>query len=86
MLGETSDGELKLLRIRELDNYDVDGKPDLQMKIHLQTSALAYELWCGVKRTLVASYEMQVNVMQKSVVYWNQWPNVADIYCKRAVQ
>ena len=44
----------------------------LQMKIHLQTSALAYELWCGVKRTLVASYEMQVNVMQKSVVYWNR--------------
>ena len=28
MLGETSDGELKLLRIRELENDDVDGKPD----------------------------------------------------------
>ena len=28
MLGETSDGEFKLLRIRELDNDDVDGKPD----------------------------------------------------------
>ena len=55
----------------------------LQIKIHLQTSALAYELWCGVKRTLVASYEIQVNVMQKSVVYW-KWPNVVDIYCKRA--
>ena len=40
----------------------------LQMKIHLQTSALAYELWCCVKRTLVASDEIQVNVMQKSVV------------------
>ena len=40
----------------------------LQMKIHLQTSALAYELWCGVKRTLT-SYEIQVNEMQKSVVY-----------------
>ena len=26
-----------------------------QMKIHLQTSALAYDLWCGVKRTLDAS-------------------------------
>ena len=60
----------------------------LQMKVHLQTSALAYKLWCGVKRTLVASYEIQVNVMQnnvmqKSVVYW-KWPNVVDIYCKRA--
>ena len=55
----------------------------VQMKIHLQTSALAYELWCGVKRTLVASYEIQVNVMQKSVVYW-KWPNVVDIYCIRA--
>ena len=28
MLGETLDGEFKLLRIRELDNDDVDGKPD----------------------------------------------------------
>ena len=28
MLGKTSDGEFKLLRIRELDNDDVDGKPD----------------------------------------------------------
>ena len=28
MLGETSDGEFKLLRIRELDNGDMDGKPD----------------------------------------------------------
>ena len=55
----------------------------LKLKIHLQTSALAYELWCGVKRTLVASYEIQVNVMQKSVVY-RKWPNVVDIYCKRA--
>ena len=53
------------------------------MKIHLQTSALAYELWCGVKRTLDASDEIQVNVMQKSVVY-GKWPNVVDIYCKRA--
>ena len=55
----------------------------LQMKIHLQTSALTYELWCGVKRTLDASDEIQVIVMQKSVVYW-KWPNVVDIYCKRA--
>ena len=28
MLGETSDGEFKLLRISKLDNDDVDGKPD----------------------------------------------------------
>ena len=28
MLGETSDGEFILLRIRELDNDDVDSKPD----------------------------------------------------------
>ena len=28
MLGETLDSEFKLLRIRELDNDDVDGKPD----------------------------------------------------------
>ena len=28
MLGKTMDGEFKLLRIRELDNDDVDGKPD----------------------------------------------------------
>ena len=55
----------------------------LQLKIHLQTSALTNELWCGVKRTLDASDEIQVNVMQKSVVYW-KWPNVLDIYCKRA--
>ena len=28
MLGKTLDGEFKLLHIRELDNDDVDGKPD----------------------------------------------------------
>ena len=28
MLGDTSDGEFKLLWIRELDNDDVDGNPD----------------------------------------------------------
>ena len=55
----------------------------LQMKIHLQISALANELWCSLVRTLVASDEIQVNVMQKSVVYW-KWPNVVDMYCKRA--
>ena len=36
----------------------------LQMKIHLQT-ALANKFWCSVERTLVASDEIQVNVMQK---------------------
>ena len=55
----------------------------LQMKIHIQTSALPNELWCSVTRTLVASDEIQVNVMQKSHVY-GKWPNVVDIYCKRA--
>ena len=83
MLGETSAGEFKLLRIRELDNDDLDGKPDSTDEDTPPTSALAYELWCGVKRTLDASDEIQVNVMQKSVVYW-KWPNVLDIYCKRA--
>ena len=85
MLGETSAGEFKLLRIRELDNDDVDGKPDLtlQMKIHLQTSALTYELWCGVKRTLDASDEIQVNVMQK-----RKWPNVLEVAkcCRHLLQ
>ena len=55
----------------------------LQIKIHLQPSALANELWCSVKRTLVASDEIQVNVMQKTVMYW-KWPNVVHIYDKRA--
>ena len=63
-------------RISELNNDDVDGKPD--STDGLQTTALANELWCSVKRTLVASDEIQVNVMQKSVVYW-KWPNVVDI-------
>ena len=70
-----------------MGNYDVDSQSlTLQMKIHLQTSALASELWCSVKRTLVASDEIKVNLMQKSVVYWNvwKWPNVVDIYWKSA--
>ena len=54
MLGETLDSEFKLLRIRELDNDDVDGKPDSTDEDNLQTSTLAYELWCGVKRTSVS--------------------------------
>ena len=56
MLGKTLDGEFKLLRIKELDNDDVDVKPDSSMKIHLQTN----EFWCRVERTLVASDEIQV--------------------------
>ena len=75
MLGETSDGEFKLLRLRELDNDDVDGKPDSRVEDTPPNFSI-------VKRTLVASYEIQVNVMQKSVVY-RKWPNVVDIYCKR---
>ena len=57
---------------------------NLQMKIHIQTPALANVLSCSVKRTLVAldKDEIQVNVMQKSVVHW-KWANVVDIYCKR---
>ena len=31
MLGEPSDGEFKVLRITELDNDDVDGKPNSQV-------------------------------------------------------
>ena len=83
MLGETSAGEFKLLRIRELDNDDVDGKPDSTDEDTPPNFSMAYELWSGVKRTLDASDEIQVNVMQKSVVYW-KWLNVVDIYCKRA--
>ena len=40
----------------------------LQMKIHLQTSALAYELcllWCSVKQTLVTSDEIQVTYCKR---------------------
>ena len=54
----------------------------LHMKIRLQTAVLANELWCSVKG-LVASDEIQVNMMQKSVVYW-KLPIVVDIYYKRA--
>ena len=83
MLGKTLDGEFKLLCIRELDNDDVDDSKDEDSPPILHTSALANELWCSVERTLVALNEIQVNVMQKSVVYW-KWPDVVDIYCKRA--
>ena len=83
MLGKTLDGEFKLLRIRELDNDDVDVKRDSTDEDSPPNLTFANELWCSVERTLVASDEIQVNVMQKSVVYW-KWPNVVDIYCKRA--
>ena len=66
MLGKTLDGEFKLLRIRELDNDDVDVKPDCTDE---DSPPLVDELWCSVERTLVASDEIQVNVMQKSVMY-----------------
>ena len=81
MLGKTLDGEFKLLSIRELDNDDVDDQPDSTDED--SPPNLANELWCSVERTLIASDEIQVNVMQKSVVYW-KWPNVVDIHCKRA--
>ena len=83
MLGETSDGEYNFFALGNWITIIWMASLTLQMKIHHQTSALAYVLWCGVKRTLVASYEIQVNAMQKSVVYW-KWPNVLDIYYKRA--
>ena len=73
MLGVTSDGKFKPLRIREMDNDDVDGKPDsTDEDTPAPEQQLTNELcllWCGVKRTLVASDEIQVNVMQKSVMY-----------------
>ena len=80
MLGKTSDGEFKLLRIRELDNDDVDDKPDSTDEDSPPNLSIGQRV---VVRTLVASDEIQINVMQKSVVYW-KWPNVIDIYCKRA--
>ena len=79
MLRDTLDYAFKLLFISELDNDDVT----IQVKTNLQTSVFANELWCSVKGTLVASDEIRVNVMQKSVVYW-KCSNVVDIYFKRA--
>ena len=52
------------------------------MKIHVKTSALVSELWCSVKRTLVASDEIHVNVMQKSVVTGSDqllWKFIANV-------
>ena len=65
MLGKTLDREFKLLCIRELDNDDVDVKPDSTDEDSppiLHTSELANELCCSVERTLVALDEIQVNV------------------------
>ena len=65
MLGKTLDGEFKLLRIRELDNDDVDVKPDSTDEDSPPNFSIGYELWCSLERTLVASDEIQVNVMQE---------------------
>ena len=62
-------------------NDYVDGKPDSTHEDTHPNFSMAYELWCGVKRTSVSWYE--INVMQKIVMSW-KWPNVVDIYCKRA--
>ena len=81
MLGETSAGEFKFLRIRELDNDDVDGKPDSTDEDTHPNFSIG--LWIVVRCEADIGHEIQVNVMQKSVVYW-KWQNVVDIYCKRA--
>ena len=80
MLCETSDGEFKLLRIRELTNDDVDGKPYSKVEDTPPNFSIGLRIVSGVKHWL---HEIQVNVMQKSVVH-RKWPNVVDIYCKRA--
>ena len=54
MLSETLDSEFKLLRIRELNNDDMDGKPDSTDEDTHPNFSMAYELWCGVKRTSVS--------------------------------
>ena len=53
-VGETSDGEFKLFRIRKFDNDDVDGKPDSTDE-DTQVSKLQHWPVSGVMRTLVAS-------------------------------
>ena len=73
MLGKTLDGEFKLLRIRELDNDDVDDKPDFTDEDSPPNLSIGQQV--VVQCEAVASDEIQVNVMQKSVVYWT-WPNV----------
>ena len=53
MLGKTSDGEFKLLRINELDNDDEDDQPDSTDEDTPPnfSSALANKLWCSVKQS-----------------------------------
>ena len=70
MLGETSDGEFNLLRIREFDNDDVDDKTDSTDEDIPPNFSINWPMSCAahMKQTLVASDEIQVNVMQKSVV------------------
>ena len=54
-------------------------------KLYLSTDVLKYKVLLpgsGVKRTLVASDEIQINVMQNSVVY-GKWPNVVDMAAVR---
>ena len=67
MLCKTLDGEIKLLRIRELDNDDVDDQPDSTDEDSPPNLSIGQRVvvQCGVD------------------VYW-KWPNVVDIYCKRA--
>ena len=53
------------------DSTDEDSPPNLSISQRVVVQ-------CGADID-----EIQVNVMQKSVVYW-KWPNDVDIYCKRA--
>ena len=72
MLGKTLDGEFKLLRIRELDNDDVDVKPDSTKFYDDSPPNLSIGqrvvVQCGVDIGCIGSNK--VNVMQKSVEYW----------------
>ena len=85
MLGETSDGELKLLRIRELDNYDVDGKPDSTDEDTPPNFSIG--LWivvrCEADIGCIIWNASQCDAKECCVLE-SKWPNVADIYCKRA--
>ena len=81
--GQTSDGEFKLLPIRELDNDDVDGKPDSTYEDTPPNFSIGQCVVVQCEADIGASDEIQVNVMQKSVMYW-KWPNVVHIYCTRA--
>ena len=72
MLGETSDGELKLLRIRELDNYDVDGKPDSTDEDTPPNFSIGLWIvvWCEADIGCIIWNASQCDA--KSVVYWNR--------------